>query len=320
MFVSRMMSSRWTTDILLAAAIAIALTALITHFQEDCECQEWVTSRSGSISVANTSKIILIKDCNMSVIGEIATHPSSTYPQLRQLNEHCIAVTHDTRGIPEIKHIIKSGNWYGGPQHYTARWPLSKQPITYQHYVTEDLLARPTKFGSILERYWMSTHGLGLYITNDDVELSYGVENGAIVLGSSQGLEYTICKYGATLKDSHIFMMDTFFKKPTKLPDTAIMEYPIWSTWVRYKTQINQSVIISFAEEIQRHGFKASQLEIDDTYTTNYGDMVFDSARFPDPKQMLEKLKAMNYRVTTWVHPFVNVDTRAFQVGVRLIE
>ena len=43
-----------------------------------------------------------------------------------------------------------------------------------------------------------------------------------------------------------------------------MMKSPIWSTWARYKVNINESVILTYADEILSHGFSNSQLEIDD--------------------------------------------------------
>ena len=43
-----------------------------------------------------------------------------------------------------------------------------------------------------------------------------------------------------------------------------MMQYPIWSTWARYKTNISQSVVLGYADEILEYGFPNSQLEVDD--------------------------------------------------------
>ncbi|HET8547029.1 MAG TPA: glycoside hydrolase family 31 protein, partial [Bryobacteraceae bacterium] len=54
-------------------------------------------------------------------------------------------------------------------------------------------------------------------------------------------------------------------------------------------------------------------LEIDDRWESRYGDLMFDSGKFPDPKAMIEELHRMGFRVTLWVHPFVNADSRTYR-------
>lgn len=43
-----------------------------------------------------------------------------------------------------------------------------------------------------------------------------------------------------------------------------MIERPVWSTWARYKTEINESRLIEFANEIVANGFEDGQFEIDD--------------------------------------------------------
>ncbi|XP_067941502.1 myogenesis-regulating glycosidase-like [Watersipora subatra] len=317
------MEPRWTIDILLALVAPLFLGGFIFSLAPQvftsCEYCSKITSRTRKVSVSQARAHSLhIEDENSSVIGLVKMSAPSASLLTKQFENHCIMIRQDVASdscSTKVEHIIKAGHWYGGPQYYTARWPINKQPIKYQAFVTNDLLAQPNNYGSILERYWLSTTGLAIYVINDDEDLHYGVSKEGIILGSKQSLEYIICRALSSVKDTHVYMASTFLKKAAQLPDQLIMKYPVWSTWVRYKTQINQSIIISFAKEIHSHGFKASQIEIDDTYTSNYGDMVFDLNRFPNPHQMLKELKEMNYRVTSWVHPFVNINSKAFEEG-----
>ena len=53
---------------------------------------------------------------------------------------------------------------------------------------------------------------------------------------------------------------------------------------------MNQDRVLTFASQIQENGFNNSQLEIDDRWETCYGELTFDTAKFPDPKQMNAQL------------------------------
>lgn len=67
--------------------------------------------------------------------------------------------------------------------------------------------------------------------------------------------------------------------------------------------------MIEFADAILANGFNCSQLEIDDRWETDYGDMEFDPVKFPDPTAMIQQLRSRGLRTTLWVHPFVNVES-----------
>lgn len=41
---------------------------------------------------------------------------------------------------------------------------------------------------------------------------------------------------------------------------------PIWTTWAKYKRNVNDWTVLQFAEEILEHGFDGGQLEIDDNW------------------------------------------------------
>jgi len=51
-----------------------------------------------------------------------------------------------------------------------------------------------------------------------------------------------------------------------------------------------------------------SQLEIDDRYSTKYGQFDFDAEKFPNASHMIRSLHNRGFRVTSWITPFSNLD------------
>lgn len=84
---------------------------------------------------------------------------------------------------------------------------------------------------------------------------------------------------------------------------------PIWSTWVRYTKPVDQTKVLQFAHEITENGFSNSQIEIDDEWETHYGDLIVNKEKFPDFNGMVSQLKQAGFRVTMWIHPYVNLDS-----------
>ena len=269
---------------------------------------------SFKVSSWSSAHTLLVTDKNGKELVQLKTTDNDNKVDVKTHGDCCVYVEQCASSGLKVEHRMSAEHWYGGPQYYTARWPIEKEAIKQQPYVSDDLLLHPTRFGSILEKYWLSSTGIAIFFTTDDADLSYGVEGNSIILSSDSKLRYTICKAGSTLKDTHQYVIKHHFPKPAGLPDLDMFKKPIWSTWARYKIKISQDVVLQFAKEIQEHGFGHSQIEIDDTYTTNYGDMMIDTNRFPKMEEMLQELKKMGFRVTSWIHPFANYDTAAFQV------
>jgi hypothetical protein len=48
-------------------------------------------------------------------------------------------------------------------------------------------------------------------------------------------------------------------------PDEWIIRHPIWTTWAKYKQDINDDIVVDFAKDIADHGF-TGQIEIDDRW------------------------------------------------------
>ena len=106
-----------------------------------------------------------------------------------------------------------------------------------------------------------------------------------------------------------------FWELPVDTPDERMMTHPVWSTWAQYKAEINESVVMQFAQDIVDNGFDNSQLEIDDNWESCYGDATFDSDKFPDPAGMVQNIKNVGFRVTLLIHPFINQECGSFSVA-----
>lgn len=232
------------------------------------------------------------------------------------------------------------GHWYGGAEVLEQRWPMNAQRSQMQPYLTGDYLAshwrsRPEygRYGSIVEPYWISSSGVGIYVSGDvTLHSSFNADGddrlclksdrrGYVNAENSdddlyrEWLNYTVCR-GENLLQVHRHMLRTHFARPRQVPDERTVRSPIWSTWARYKVHVNQTSVLEYATEIDRYGFPNSQIEIDDMYSTQYGDFDFDRAKFPDARAMTARLRELGFRVTVWVTPFANTGSRAFAEGV----
>ncbi|OWF52060.1 uncharacterized family 31 glucosidase KIAA1161-like [Mizuhopecten yessoensis] len=224
---------------------------------------------------------------------------------------------------------IGTSHWYGGYEDYHQYWPLERTTRNTSAYAPTDTFM--DKIGDVVERYFISTDGVGIFIEKD-VPLFISInetQDKKICLTSTYGdlypyvntagklpsLKYHVCQ-AQNVRTIHDYMSKRFRSKPSDIPDVQLFKYPIWSTWAQYHTEINQTTVLQFANDILENNLLHSQIEIDDNWTPKYGDMTFDMVKFPDAKRMMKDLTDKGLRVTIWIHPFFNTNSENFKVGM----
>lgn len=202
--------------------------------------------------------------------------------------------------------------WFGGPQLRHQHWP-----IQHMYYDEEPYLPTHPQNMAITERYWLSSKGIYIYVDEKnplfldqnnyrDKHLCLIAKNKAPYRDRNNiMLNYTL---GIFLdpKTAHQHAVINHLHKPVDRPNERMIRYPIWSTWARYKANINEKLVETYADEIVANNFTNSQIEIDDNWETCYGSAEFDPVKFPSISALIQRLKDKGFRVTLWIHPFIN--------------
>lgn len=204
-------------------------------------------------------------------------------------------------------------HWYGGPSiQATQFWPVEKLQIREFAFVPTGVDA-----AAVTERYWLQSRGAFLFVDGKvPLFINQNVKGNTLCLIAENKLPYNVRRsefnlvyhigVGFDAKQAHLQAIKRFIKTAKSIPDRRMVEYPIWSTWARYKTNVSDEIISEFANEILSHEFPNSQLEIDDDWEKCYGSLTFNESKFAGIKQMARYLKSKGFRITLWVHPFIN--------------
>ncbi|XP_055389958.1 myogenesis-regulating glycosidase [Condylostylus longicornis] len=82
------------------------------------------------------------------------------------------------------------------------------------------------------------------------------------------------------------------------------------------ETEVNETNVKDYANKIISNQFNNSQFEIDDDWEDCYGALTFRKNKFPDIKKLTDWLKEKGFRVTLWIHPFINTNcTEIFNIA-----
>lgn len=146
----------------------------------------------------------------------------------------------------------------------------------------------------------------GLYVWSEE---PYKFEiNGDIIIISNNLGEIESGRQGTTLKEARQYVSKKFFPATGQMPDELLFAEPQYNTWIELTYNQNQEDILKYAHAIIDNGFPPGVFMIDDTWQEDYGKWDFHPGRFPNPKQMMEELHKMGFKVMVWVCPFVSAD------------
>uniref|UniRef100_A0A7G3AJ38 Putative maltase glucoamylase n=1 Tax=Lutzomyia longipalpis TaxID=7200 RepID=A0A7G3AJ38_LUTLO len=203
--------------------------------------------------------------------------------------------------------------WYGGPQQKYQYWPVEKLVLSNYSYVTKE-----ADSAAIAERYWVNSEGAFIYLSDRAplfIDQNSMMENHLCFVASlalpynpralTYDFEYSI-GVASDPRKAHMEAVHRFLGKPSGVPDRLMAARPIWSTWARYKRDVDEYVVMEFAKEIIDNRFTNSQFELDDDWEICYGALTFSTVKFPNIRKTVQDLKSMGFRVTLWIHPFIN--------------
>ncbi|KAK0395722.1 hypothetical protein QR680_001399 [Steinernema hermaphroditum] len=192
---------------------------------------------------------------------------------------------------------LNEASWYGGPQTNNMQWPLPKSSHEFAPFITGDLFESSL---NCYEPYWLSSNLVAVHVSDECVPLWTQHKEGYLNLQS--------LPYEAPFRNfQHKSLV---FDYPKMTPTKLVIEKPIWTTWARYKETVNERSLLDFVGEVEAHGFEISQLELDDKWSTEYGEFEFDQHKFPNIPKVAELLKSKNIEFTLWIHPFVALSSK----------
>ena len=116
--------------------------------------------------------------------------------------------------------------------------------------------------------------------------------------------------HGKTLAEVQHYVSNKYFKASGTIPDSLMFTAPQYNTWIELNYHHNQADVLKYAKAIIDNGMPPGVFMIDDTWQEDYGLWDFHPGRFPNPKEMIDQLHAMGFKVMLWVCPFVSADQK----------
>ena len=122
-------------------------------------------------------------------------------------------------------------------------------------------------------------------------------------------------KAGNSLRDAYMFVSQNFFPPQGGIPEALLFTSPQYNTWIELTYNQNEKDILNYAQAIIDNGFPPGVIMIDDNWQEDYGTWNFKAAEFNDPKQMVNRLHELGFKVMLWVCPFVSADSPNYRLS-----
>ena len=192
--------------------------------------------------------------------------------------------------------------WWGGLSVHGPRMPFSNATQLAHDLLGDDGTnqAQPLLISSRGRFVW------------SEKPFRYAFEAGTLRISHAQAV-VAQGSGGATLRDAFHQVSRRYFPADGRLPDPVMFSRPQYNTWIELMYDQNQNDILTYARAIKAQGYPPGVLMIDDNWQENYGNWRFSARRFPNPKAMMEELRAMDFKVMLWVCPFVSPDSEIFR-------
>ena len=150
----------------------------------------------------------------------------------------------------------------------------------------------------------------GRFIWSDD-PLKIEITKSKIIIESSSEIELN--SDGESLKEAFSIASSMHFPPSGEMPASLFFSKPQYNTWIEFQYNQNEKDILNYAASILTNDFPSGVIMIDDNWQTDYGNWEFSSDRFSKPKEMVEHLHLLGFKVMLWVCPFISADSPEFR-------
>lgn len=162
--------------------------------------------------------------------------------------------------------------------------------------------------------FYITTNGYGVFINDPGaVSLEVASEKVSRVQFSVPGetLEYFII-YGKTPKD----ILERYTALTGRPPILPSWSYGLWLT-TSFTTSYDEKTVMSFIDGMLERKIPLEVFHFDCFWMKgfNWCDLTWDNAVFPDPKAMLERIKAKGIKVCLWINSYIAQRSPLFAEG-----
>ena len=119
-------------------------------------------------------------------------------------------------------------------------------------------------------------------------------------------------KGGRTLREAYLVCCHKNFPPTGKVPAIDLFTLPVYDTETEFGFMQNQQELLAYAERLLQEGFPKGILLVSDGWRSTSREYDFDRAFYPKPKEMIERLHEMGFKVMLTITPYASSFGRTY--------
>lgn len=199
--------------------------------------------------------------------------------------------------------MIEDEYWYGPEVNSHVAYPLhskSTYEVDLTHY----------KGVNQINTLLLSTKGRVIWCERG---FKLSTSQGILTIETNKAVPM-LYEMGHTLKEAFIGAAKKFFAGNGITPPKDFFTSPQYNTWIELIYNQNQADILAYAHHIINHNMPTGIIMIDDSWSDYYGRWRFNAAKFPNPREMIDQLHQLGFKVMLWCCPFISPDSFEFRM------
>ncbi|MEH7272234.1 glycoside hydrolase family 31 protein [Neobacillus vireti] len=116
-----------------------------------------------------------------------------------------------------------------------------------------------------------------------------------------------------TLREAYKAVQTRFFPPSGEHPDLDMFLTPQYNTWIELMYDQQEEKVYEYAKAIIGNDMPPGIFMIDDNWQEDYGTWDFHPGRFRNPKEMVQKLHDLGFKVMLWTCPFISPDSANYR-------
>jgi alpha-glucosidase len=191
--------------------------------------------------------------------------------------------------------------WWGGIVNKGEQMPFGKKSFSFNFFANDD--------GNQSSPLLISNRGRYIW---SEKPFRFNFRSDSLIIDKAYG-EIYFGQKGSTLRIAYKDVSERFFPASGSTPDDLLFSAPQYNLWIELMYNPNQKDVLEYASQVLKNGLPPGVIMIDDNWTSYYGQFDFDRKKFPDPKQLIDQLHLMGFKVMLWVCPFISADSEPFR-------
>ena len=214
----------------------------------------------------------------------------------------------DGKHVVETMRLFADEHIYGLGEKFSDLDKRGKRICSW----TQDALGNSTQRTYKNIPFFMSTRGYGVFI-NSPREIIYDFGNRSLVsysfLVKDELLDYFFI-YGPSFKK----ILDIYTELTGKAPVPPKWSFGLWMSRYSYN---DRDEIEKVARGLREREVPCDVVHLDPGWlrARQECDLVWNHETFPEPGEMISKLKEMGFKLSLWINPYVPRESELFQEG-----